>query len=141
MRRVRDSAFEQKRLPWRDRLSRRRRYLAECGRYPYLLTRNDCWVVRAEAMDGLVGYAWAYTVTECPCWAYIDDVAVHVDHQGHGIGSGLIDELVAWLRDSDVRHITGLAIDGRMARIFHRHGITAVPPSARCEHEDQDVDW
>ncbi|MEQ9161451.1 MAG: GNAT family N-acetyltransferase [Ilumatobacter fluminis] len=104
------------------------------------MTRRDCWIARAESEAGLVGYAWAYPVRECNCWMYIDDVAVHADHQGNGIGGELIAELVAWLLESGARRITGLAIDGRMAQIFGRHRISAAPPTEICEQEEVDVD-
>lgn len=130
MRRVRDSAFDLPPKRLGDRLTRRRRYHWEAGRYPHLLTRHECWTARAELDGRLVGYAWAYRIIDDLEWAYIDDVAVHASHQGHGIGGAVIDELVAWLHESGIEHITGLAIDGRMARIFRRHSITAKPPSS-----------
>lgn len=108
MRAVRDSAFGLPPLTWLDHISRRRRFRAE-SRYPHLLTRHSCWVVRAERAGVLVGYAWAYSLSDCRCdyWINIDDVAVHAAHQGRGIGSALITELIAWLRESGAGHISG----------------------------------
>lgn len=130
MKRVRDSAFGHSRLTITQRLSRRRRYFAESGRYPHLLTTLECWSVRAECEGVLVGYAWGYLVSEEDKWAYIDDVAVHEDHQGGGVGRKLIDEMVAWLGESGVEHVKGLATNDRMARIFGHHRITPSIPHA-----------
>jgi hypothetical protein len=43
MKRVRDSAFGHSPLTIAERLSRRRRYFAESGRYPQALTKHQCW--------------------------------------------------------------------------------------------------
>lgn len=129
MKRVRDSAFAHPPLTFMERLSRRRRYWAESGRYPHLLRTRECWTVRAEGHGVLVGYAWGYLVSDDYSWAYIDDVAVHVDQQARGVGRALIDEMVRWLGESGVEHVTGLATDQRMARIFSHHQITPnLPP-------------
>jgi GNAT superfamily N-acetyltransferase len=127
MKRVRDSAFGHSPLTIAERLSRRRRYFAESGRYPQALTKHQCWTVRAELNGVLVGYAWAYLVSDDDAWAYIDDVGVHADQQGSGVGRALIDEIVVWLRRSGVEHVSGLATDERMARIFGHHGIASKP--------------
>lgn len=121
MKRVRDSAFRHSPLTFAERLTRRRRYWAESGRYPHLLTTYNCWTVRAEVDGVLVGYVWGYLVSEDDAWAYIDDVGVHAAQQGRGVGRALIDEIVVWLRESGVEEITGLPTDERMARIFRHH--------------------
>jgi GNAT superfamily N-acetyltransferase len=129
MKRVRDSAFGHSRLTIAERLSRRRRHWAESGRYPKALRTHECWCVRAECNGVLVGYAWGYPMSDDNTWAYIDDVGVHVERQGRGVGRAIIDEMVAWLGESGVEHVTGLAIDERMARIFRHHQITPHPPT------------
>ena len=95
MKRVRDSAFDHPPLSILQRLTRRRRYRAEVGRYPHLLTRRECWTVRAEVDGELIGYAWGYVVSEDHRWAYIDDIAVHADWQGRGVGRALIDNMMS----------------------------------------------
>jgi predicted N-acetyltransferase YhbS len=132
MKRVRDSAFGHSPLTIAQRLSRRDRYSAESGRYPHLLTTRECWSVRAECNGVLVGYAWGYLVSDDYEWACIDDVAVRVDQQGSGVGRALIDEMVAWLGESGVEHVTGLATDERMARIFRHHRITPHVPAGHA---------
>lgn len=127
MKRVRDSAFGHSPLTIAERFSRRRRRLAEVGRYPHAFTAHRCWTVRAELNGVLVGYAWAYLVSDEDAWAYIDDVGVHANHQGDGVGRANIDEFVVWLCESGVEHVSGLAQDDRMARIFGHHGITSRP--------------
>lgn len=124
MKRVRDSAFGYPPLTAWERLSRRRRFVAESGRYPHMLTRRDCWIVRAENDDTLVGYAWAYLIAPPERMVYIDDVAVSIDWQGKGVGRALIDELVAWLAEDGVTEIKGLPTDPRMERIFRHHRIS-----------------
>ena len=127
MKHVRDSGFGHSPLPLRQRLSRRRRFDAESGRYPHMLTRRDCWVVRAEEDGNLVGYAWGYLVSPEDQVMYIDDVAVCVEWQEQGIGRALIDELVKWLAEFGVTNITGFPIDPRMERIFRQHQIGRDP--------------
>ena len=70
-----------------------------------------------------------YPMSDDNTWAYIDDVGVHVEQQSRGVGRAIIDEMVAWLGESGVEHVTGLAIDERMARIFRHHRITPHPPT------------
>jgi GNAT superfamily N-acetyltransferase len=123
MKRVRDSAFNHRALTVRGRLSRRRRHLGEPGRHPVALTRHRCWIVRAEVGDDLVGYAWGYLPSENDTWAYVDDVAVLVEHQGRGVGGLIIDEMVSWFGECGIVRVAGLATDPRMERIFLRHHI------------------
>jgi ribosomal protein S18 acetylase RimI-like enzyme len=132
MKRVRDSAFGYPRLTIAERLSRRRRHWAESGRYPRMFKTRECWCVRAERNGVLVGYAWGYLVSDDNTWAYIDDVGVHVDQQGCGVGRRIIDEMVAWLGESGVEHVTGLPTDERMARIFRHHRITEHRPAGHA---------
>jgi GNAT superfamily N-acetyltransferase len=124
---MRDSAFDHPPLSILQRLTRRRRDRAEVGRYPHLLTRRECWTVRAEVDGELIGYAWGHVVSDDHRWAYIDDVAVHADRQGRGVGRALIDNMVGWFQESGIIEVTGLPIDGRMAQVFAHHGITARP--------------
>jgi ribosomal protein S18 acetylase RimI-like enzyme len=131
LRRVRDSAFGLPRSSFVRRLTRARRYVDNSSRYPPRLCRLECWTTRVEDYEALVGYAWAYDVDGSGHLAYIDDVAVHADHQGRGVGTALIDEMVVWLRECGFRDITGLPTNETMARIFRRHEIFAWPRS--CE--------
>lgn len=110
----------------------------ESGRYSHLLTTLSCWTVKATVGEVLVGgYAWAYLTFVDGDWAYIDDVAVHANHQGQGVGTALIDNIATWLHESGVETITGFAKYGRMARIFAKHQITAgVPRSGPTEPQE-----
>lgn len=125
MKRVRDSAFGLPKLSVFERLSARRRFRAESDRYPVALTRHECWIVRAEVDGSLVGYAWGYQMAEPDRSVSIDDVGVHADHQGQGVGAAMIDEMVTWLRTGSVDRITGFATNEFMHRIFQRPAITS----------------
>ena len=110
MRRVRRSAFSNRQLP-------------------PMLNRLPCWLVRARRGRKLIGYAWAFDLSDDGTWAVIDDVAVHASFQNQGAGSALLAELVPWLRDDGFVTITGMAIDPRMQTIFDRHGVSSGPPN------------
>jgi len=126
MRQVHDSAFNLPEIRLRDRLTRRTRHFA-MSRYPHMLTRVECWTVRAEIQGELVGYAWSYDIADEHRSAYIDDVAIFAHHQGRGIGTAIIKEMVAWLHETGIRDITGMPTNDCMARIFSRHAITPGP--------------
>ena len=114
---------------WPRDMWRVRRSAFSNRQLPHMLHRLPCWVVQAHRRRKLVGYAWAYDLSDDGTWAVIDDVAVHAKFHSQGVGTALLAELVPWLRGDGFTAVTGMAIDRRMQKIFDRHGVSQGPPS------------
>ena len=59
---------------------------------------------------------------------YIQDVAVHPSHQGRGIGQGILETLVGWVRDhAPEKAFLGLFAAAGALRFYERFDFAAHP--------------
>jgi GNAT superfamily N-acetyltransferase len=56
------------------------------------------FVILAEEGSDLIGFACAYGRHDQTWGSFLDNIHVRLDHQGRGVGAGLIAEVAAWCR-------------------------------------------
>ena len=112
---------------------------------------NDWWTERnaqaSLAYAYLVGMAWERerAIATLTVWsdgvnfALIDDVAVHRDHRGRGIGSLLVTEALSRLWNAGITTVQVLPIPGREP-FFARLGFVAQPNATVMDHATRPTD-
>jgi GNAT superfamily N-acetyltransferase len=73
-----------------------------------------------------------------PAEIYLARIEIHPDHQGQGIGAGLIQELIEYARQRD-QHLTldVLTVNRRALAFYQRHGFQEIARHG-TRHQDQD---
>lgn len=88
---------------------------------------NSLYSVVAERGGHAVGMA--RIIGDGALFFYVQDVAVHPDAQGQGIGEQLMQRLMGWLdRNAPARACVGLFSALGKAPFYERHGFGAAPP-------------
>ncbi|MFN8021850.1 MAG: GNAT family N-acetyltransferase [Acidimicrobiales bacterium] len=100
------------------------------------IDNEAAWVV-VDALDAVVGYAVASMIDDD---AHLDQVSVRCDHQGHGIGTALIDEVCRWAASLDFGAITLTTFrDVPFNGPYYEHLGFVVVPERSCGEELQSL--
>lgn len=102
------AVFEDRHAVWTERLSR---------------PPDRQFVVVAERKARIVGFACAYAREDGTWGSFLDNIHAHPGHQGEGIGTGLMAEVVSWCRRVAGEHglyLYVFALNER-ARRFYKH--------------------
>ncbi len=88
---------------------------------------NSQRVIAAYDGERLVGFG--RVVTDGVLHAMIYDMIVHPDHQGQGIGTHILHNLVEWCRAARIRDIQLFCARGKRA-FYEKNGFAARPEDA-----------
>ncbi|MCX6024287.1 MAG: GNAT family N-acetyltransferase [Chloroflexi bacterium] len=94
---------------------------------------ESCWV--AEEDDEVVGFMWAPIVRRWPFpHMTVDQIDVHPDFRGRGIGRQLLDQAVCLARGRPIPLLIGGFMENPALRLYRRAGFVDLPD---CIREDR----
>jgi GNAT superfamily N-acetyltransferase len=109
---------------WHDRW---RRYLQEGSRAQKSL--GDGFAILAQTEGELVGFAGYHHTRRWECDAELESIYVRLSHQGRGVGTRLLREILQRLRADGSRSLcVGYRPDNPYKRFYFKHGAIEINP-------------